>query len=321
MLKRDLLNNQYSCLNKCLEDQETFLLIEADPVMPLTIMAWILLRVGLGHNKVDDQAITEATKLAMDLFGKANGCQQNLDVALGLEEITNIREGIENTFHSVLRKETISRLFPNNYKVQVQKDLYDTVKVINLVRDADEDGVVSLLGNIVSKPDGTLYWHERYDGREYNTVDVNELAVVEYFRAAFYESIDDFSYFLYQGKLFCRVSASTAFRVGNVDQREHFIKNALCSEGMKAFKSINGCIYQYQWKDGVPKLRKWRPDTFKFYGRWEPNDDDLMGKILTPCPFPGIYWDKVEKGDKRIVEGIPLVKEIDNYFQTTMQAR
>lgn len=53
-----------SCLNKALPDEPLFILRGKDKAAPATIRAWVNERIALGMNKISDEQIISALKIA-----------------------------------------------------------------------------------------------------------------------------------------------------------------------------------------------------------------------------------------------------------------
>lgn len=67
MLKRDELVNPKSCLNKAMDDEYLFVLLQRDPAAQAAIMAWVNRRLALGLNQPSDKQIIEAIQTANDM--------------------------------------------------------------------------------------------------------------------------------------------------------------------------------------------------------------------------------------------------------------
>jgi hypothetical protein len=67
MLKSDELIDPRSCLNRAMSDEMLFVLLGRDPAAPRAIRAWINERVVLGKNKISDDQIVEAMRIAEEM--------------------------------------------------------------------------------------------------------------------------------------------------------------------------------------------------------------------------------------------------------------
>lgn len=72
MLKIDEKNDPKSCWNKADDHERLFVLLARDVAAPLTILCWIMLRVVMGKNKLNDPQLKEAWDCArlMETYGK-----------------------------------------------------------------------------------------------------------------------------------------------------------------------------------------------------------------------------------------------------------
>ena len=70
MQKHDERRLANTCWNRAADDEQVFVLLGRDPAMPLTIRAWVNLRIMLGKNTADDPQIIEALALAESLEPK-----------------------------------------------------------------------------------------------------------------------------------------------------------------------------------------------------------------------------------------------------------
>lgn len=321
MKKKDLINDFNSRLNRCLEDQETFLLIESDPVMSLTIMVWVMLRVKYRHNKKDDECIKEATRLALNLHAKNIVGLTDLDIVLGKDKITEIHEGLKNILNDLLEDDKITTIFPDEHTLDVVRSEDNIIDTISMLKDASSEGIVSLIGNIRRREDGTLYWAQRFD-KEVNSssVDINDLSSQEFWKATKFSNIEQDHYFLYEGVLYYKKNDTQALKAFDTSLINIISNDAVCSIGTPAFKSLNGCIYHHQWDEGKPQLYKWRPDTLLFYGTWEKSDDHLSN-VLIPCDEPVRFWSNISNGSEVTVEGTYQTKTHGNVFETIKRHR
>ncbi len=64
MIKRDEIDDTESCFNKATDGERLFVLLARDPAAPVAIRAWILERIRLGKNTLNDAQILEATECA-----------------------------------------------------------------------------------------------------------------------------------------------------------------------------------------------------------------------------------------------------------------
>lgn len=60
MRKRDELTDPASCMSRARDDEMTFVLLGRDKAAPAAIRAWIMERLRLGKNQLDDAQIVEA---------------------------------------------------------------------------------------------------------------------------------------------------------------------------------------------------------------------------------------------------------------------
>lgn len=321
MKKKDLINDPNSCLNKCLEDQETFLLIESDPMMPLTVMIWAMLRVQFRHNKKDDECIKEATRLALNLHAKNIVGLMDLDIVLGKDKVTDIRQGLKNILCSLVEDDKIADMFPDEHTPDVIRSEDNIIDTISMLKNASSEGIVSLVGNIRKREDGTLYWAQRFDKEVNSTkVDINDLSSQEFWEATKFSNIEEYYYFLYEGELYCKKNNAEAYKVSKISLAKVINKDATCSIAAPAFKSLNGCVYHHQWDEGKPQLYKWRPDTLLFYGVWEKSDDQL-NNVLMPCAEPIRLWNNISNGSDVTVEGTFQRKAHGNVFEIIKRHR
>jgi hypothetical protein len=64
MLKRDEIEDQFSCLNRAHESARLFVILARDPAAPVAIRAWVAERLRLGKNMQTDSQIVEALDCA-----------------------------------------------------------------------------------------------------------------------------------------------------------------------------------------------------------------------------------------------------------------
>lgn len=64
MIKRDVIDNSESCLNRAASQEHLFVLLSRDPASPVAIRAWITERLRIGRNVPGDEQIREAYECA-----------------------------------------------------------------------------------------------------------------------------------------------------------------------------------------------------------------------------------------------------------------
>ena len=67
MLKRDELSNPQSCMSRARDDEMTFVLLERDPATAITIRFWVMERLRIGKNSIDDSTIWNALRIAEEI--------------------------------------------------------------------------------------------------------------------------------------------------------------------------------------------------------------------------------------------------------------
>lgn len=70
MTKRENLTDENSCWSRALDDEEIFVLLERDAVMPSVIKFWAEERVRLGLNKEDDDQIKSALEIVERIYAR-----------------------------------------------------------------------------------------------------------------------------------------------------------------------------------------------------------------------------------------------------------
>lgn len=67
MTKRELIDDQNSCLNKAADDEPIFVLLGRDAAAYRSVLHWAQQRVGLGMNGAGDSKIANAISVARQM--------------------------------------------------------------------------------------------------------------------------------------------------------------------------------------------------------------------------------------------------------------
>lgn len=67
MTKRELIDDQNSCLNRAEEDEPVFVLLGRDTAAARAILDWVNERVSLGLNKIGDTKMDNAIEVARQM--------------------------------------------------------------------------------------------------------------------------------------------------------------------------------------------------------------------------------------------------------------
>ena len=73
MRKQDELVDPNSCMSRAKPGEMVFVLLARDKAAPKAIRAWIVERIRLGLNKLDDPQIREAEDCAQTMDGSVDG--------------------------------------------------------------------------------------------------------------------------------------------------------------------------------------------------------------------------------------------------------